>query len=136
MRYTLDNGKIVTIPDKEIDNYVNSLNLTIEEAVNLWLEDNDYQVNEEQKELDEKAKNAKGCREMIKAVSAKSDRAPRTVHTSDEKKALFDSILANLDRCEGVTRGNIAILRENKLIQVDIGGKTFKIDIIEQRPKK
>ena len=49
---------------------------------------------------------------------------------------LFDSIVQNLDRCEGVERENVTILNENKLIQVKINGKVFKIDLIEQRPPK
>ena len=55
---------------------------------------------------------------------------------SDEKKELFNTVLQNLTRTIGVERENITILKENKLIQVKIGEKTFKIDIIEERPKK
>ena len=32
--------------------------------------------------------------------------------------------------------GKTTILKENKLIQFEINGKTFKIDLIEQRPPK
>jgi hypothetical protein len=50
---------------------------------------------------------------------------------------LFDSIFTNLDRCEGVEPESITVLTENKLIEVKIGAKTFKIDIIEcRKPKK
>ena len=31
---------------------------------------------------------------------------------------------------------NVEVLKENKLIQVKLNGKTFKIDLIEQRPPK
>jgi len=66
----------------------------------------------------------------------KSDK-PKTVKVSDTKKQLFTDILHLLDRCEGVERENITVLTENKLIQVKIGGETFKIDLIQQRkPKK
>lgn len=64
------------------------------------------------------------------------EKKTRPVIVSDEKKALFETILKNLDRCKGVERENIEILKENKLIQVKIGTKTFKIDIVEQRPPK
>lgn len=66
----------------------------------------------------------------------KAEPKKRTVVVSDEKKELFNTILANLDRAIGVERENIAILKENKLISVKIGEKTFKIDVIEERPKK
>ena len=60
---------------------------------------------------------------------------PRKVNTSNEKQALFETILANLNRCEGIERENIEILNQNKLIGVQIGDKHFKIDITEQRQK-
>jgi putative endonuclease len=59
---------------------------------------------------------------------------PRTVKISDEKQKLFAEILSNLEYDYGK---NVEILKENKLIQVKIGEKVFKIDLIEQRqPKK
>ena len=46
MKYTLENGKVVNIPDNEIEYNMKTLELSKEEAIDLWLEDNDYQVNE------------------------------------------------------------------------------------------
>jgi peptide deformylase len=66
----------------------------------------------------------------------KKAQKPRTVKISDEKKALFECILHNLDQCKGLSLANVQVLKENKLISVQIGNKTFKIDIIEQRPPK
>lgn len=129
------NEKWVTIPDEEIENTKKNLGLTTQEAVELWLDDNDYTVNEEQTELDEKAKKVKipmGARE----AKPKAERKPITKKVSDEKKELFDSIVHQLDRCTLVDRENVTILNENKLIQVKIGEKVFKIDVIECRPPK
>ena len=64
------------------------------------------------------------------------NRKPKVVKVSDEKKALFQTILLNLSRCEGVELENIDVLTENKLISVEINGKIFKIDVIECRNKK
>ena len=63
-------------------------------------------------------------------------RKPKTVKISDEKMALFQSILTNLENCPLVKSENVQILKENKLISVQIGEKIFKIDLIEQRPSK
>jgi len=71
-----------------------------------------------------------------KTATKPKEKKTRPVVVSDEKKAIFETIIKNLDRCEGVERENIEILKENKLIQVTINNKTFKIDIIEQRPPK
>ena len=68
--------------------------------------------------------------------TSETAKKPRTVVVSDEKKELFSTILANLNRAIGVERENITVLKENKLISVKIGSKTFKIDVIEERPKK
>lgn len=129
------NGKMITIPDTEIEQLKSALEISTQEAVEVWLDDNGYTENEEQEALDEKAKKVKipmGARE----VKEKKERKPITKKVSDEKKILFDSIVKQLDRCELVDRENVTILNENKLIQVKIGDKVFKIDLVECRPPK
>lgn len=131
MKYTLDNGKVITIPDIVIENNMKVLELTKEQAIDLWLEDNDYQENAEQAALDEKAKTVKiqhGASGTEKRKTAKE----RVVKVSDEKQLLFKDLLMGLR----VNFPQAEILKENKLIQVKYGGKTFKIDIIEQRIPK
>lgn len=81
-------------------------------------------------------KNAKHYETKTATTTKPKEKKTRPVVVSDEKKAIFETIVRNLDRCEGVERENIEILKENKLIQVKIGTKTFKIDIVEQRPPK
>ena len=133
MKYTLENGKVVNIPDKDIEKFMKSLDLTREEAIEMWLEDNDYEVNEEQVALDEKAKKVKinhGASAVDKSTKEKKE---RKVIVSDEKQALFSEILSNLQDVYGE---NVQIVKENKLLTVKIGAKTFKIDLIEQRPPK
>lgn len=91
-------------------------------------------------EATEMAKAEIGAKDVIGYTATekiKGKSKPHTVKVSDEKKALFESILINLDRCEGVEPAGIHILTENKLIEVKIGDKTFKIDLIEcRKPKK
>lgn len=132
MKYTLKNGRSVVIPDKEIDKLVQSLEISIEDAVDLWLDDNGYEVNEIAKELDEKASKVHIDRDVTQKTSKKERKKPE-IKTSDEKKELFSEILSDL---EDVYRGNVTVLNENKLISVKIGDKTFKIDIIQCRPQK
>jgi hypothetical protein len=132
MKYTV-NGKTVNIPNEEIENSMKALELSKEEAIQLWLEDNGFEENEEQNVLDEMAKKVKvnhGAGDSGKGKNAK----PRTVVVSDEKKELFSEIFSNL---VDVYKENAQIEKENKLITVKIADRTFKIDIIEQRkPKK
>ena len=131
LKYTV-NGKSVNIPNEELEKSMRVLELTRDEAIQLWLEDNGFEDNEEQNALDEKAKKVKvnhGAGEGGKAKNSK----PRTVVVSDEKKELFDEIFSNLADVYGE---NAKIEKENKLIIVKIGEKTFKIDLIETRKKK
>lgn len=134
MKYTLPNGKNVNIPDNEIENNMKALELTREEAIEMWLEDEGYLDNEEQNELDEKAKKVKidhGASAVDK--TEKKEKKPREIKVSDEKQALFAEIVEKLAENDR----NYEIIKENKLICVKIGEKTFKIDLIEQRqPKK
>lgn len=126
----------MTIPMNEIKNLMKNLQIGQEEAIEVWKADNDLEQNEEQNALDEKAKKIKIQHNATSDNKRKKSDKPRTTKVSDEKKTLFESILTNIDRCEGVDRKNITILKENKLIQVRMGEKIFKIDLIEQRPPK
>ena len=133
MRYTLDNGKSVNIPKSEIEKLMSSLELSEKDAIDLWLCDHDYEEDEEQTELDEKASKVKISHEIAQKKE-KKERKPAVKAVSDEKKALFSEILSDL---QDVYKENVEVLTENKLITVKIGDKTFKIDVIEQRkPKK
>lgn len=133
MRYEF-NGKMVNIPDEEIAKAMKNLDLSKEQAIEMWLEDEGYLENEEQENLCQLAKENKITATIHKASEGKKrQNKPRTVKISDEKQALFAEILENLKE----NHENVEILKENKLIQVKIGEKVFKIDLIEQRqPKK
>ena len=131
MRYDF-NGKLIAIPDTDIDKLMNSLELSKEDAIDLWLCDNGYNEDEEQQELDEKASKVHINKEISTKKSTKP-RKPIEKKVSDEKKALFSEILSDL---EDVYRNSVTVLNENKLIEVKIGDKTFKIDVIEQRQPK
>lgn len=123
------NGKCYTIPNEEIEKLQAKLKIPFGEAVEVWLTDHDLEENEEQVLLNKKASAV--AREKVSGEK-KADRKPRTVKISDEKQALFKHILDELsDYWENVT-----VLKENKLIEVKINDKIFKIDIVEQRKPK
>lgn len=58
---------------------------------------------------------------------------PKTVKTSDEKKELFANLLTGL---QGFYGEKVEIIKENKLLSLEINGRKFKIDLIEQRKPK
>lgn len=135
MRYNF-NGKNINIPDVELEKSMKVLGITKEEAIEMWLEDEGYLDNEEQAELEQKAKKNKITATIhgASATEKKKQSKPKVVQTSDEKKLLFSQIEGFL---KNYTTHDVEILKENKLIQVKIGEKIFKVDLIEQRkPKK
>lgn len=138
MRYNF-NGKNVNIPDAEIEKSMKILGMSKEEAIEMWLEDEGYLDNEEQAELEQKAKENKITATIhgASATEKKKQSKPKVVKVSDEKVRLFKELSAVIKEYCVDEGGECEILKENKLIQVKIGEKTFKIDLIEQRkPKK
>lgn len=138
MRYDF-NGKMVNIPDQEIEKAMKNLNLTKDEAIEMWLEDEGYIDNPEQLKLCQKAKDNKITATIHQASGdrPKKQSKPKTVKVSSEKQDLFTLLEVTLDDYCKEMGGKRTILNPNKLIQVELNGKTFKIDLIEQRkPKK
>jgi len=107
------------------------LEVTKDEAIQIYLEDEGILDNEEQNSLDEQAK---GVANVNDANRKKPKRKKPNI--SDEKKALFNTILTNLTRCEGIEPENIKIVSENKKIEVNFNNLSFSIDIIQHRPPK
>lgn len=128
-------GKKLNIPKAEIEKSMKVLGLSLTDAIQMWLEDEGYLENEEQENLCKLAKENK-ITATIHQANGKTERKqskPRTVKISNEKQALFKDLVDFLTE----SNQNVEILKENKLIQVKIGEKIFKIDLIEQRsPKK
>ena len=61
------NGININIPDSEIQNNMKLLGISKEEAIQMWLEDNDYLENEIVVELTKKAKENKAVDHGAKA---------------------------------------------------------------------
>ena len=138
MRYTVDvkgRQKTINIPEATIKEYEKCFELSTEEAIKMYLEEEGYLDNAELNELEEKAeKNKVSVRGEAKSkTERKKTSKPKVVKVSDTKKELFSKISQFLIDTFGE---NAEILKENKLIQVKIGEDMFKIDIIQQRKPK
>ena len=75
MKYVI-NKKEIEIPDEEIERLMDTLDLTEEEAIDTWLCDNDYEINEEEEELTKKAK-ANRITATIHEAKVEKERKPR-----------------------------------------------------------
>ena len=136
MKYTLKNGKVVNIPDRELDKNMQLLEISKQEAIEMWLVDTDYEEDEELEELDAKAKAVKIDHGAVAEKPRKKSDKPRTVKVSDAKKELFSKLSYYLNEFCEENDANCKILKENKLIELQFGGETFKIDLIQVRKKK
>lgn len=87
---------------------------------------------EEAQEMAQMEINAKGISIGARATAPKAekDKKPRIPQVSDEKMALFSLLWEGLSNFYGE---NAQISKQNKEISIQIGEKTFKIDIVERR---
>ena len=135
--HVLENGKKINVPDKEIQKYMKTLELSQDDALHLWLADNDYEIDEEQEEMNEKAKKVKIQHDAVGEKPRKKSEKPRTVKVSDAKKELFYQLSEFFKKFCEENPATYSVLTENKLLQVNFNNETFKIDLIQQRkPKK
>lgn len=129
MTYNL-NGKAIRIPDTEIEKSMKVLGISRDEAIQLWLEDEGYIENAEVEELTAKAKENKVSHE------AKADKPRKTVKKErkpDEEKENLIEILANCLKNAGF---EVEITNKSKIIEFNVSGNHYKLDLIKQRPPK
>lgn len=129
-KYELDNGKIVNVPLVEVDTFKKNLKISTNEAIMLWLEDNDYEINEEQKALDTQAKANKP---KIKAQA----NTPRKKVTRERKpNPTKEMIISKVAEMLNTFASDIKIENVGKIITFKVENKDFKIDLTEKRVKK
>lgn len=128
------NGKNIRIPDDEIAKSMKLLNLTQEEAIQLWLEDNDYEENEEQEALCKKAK------ENVKVANLVGARAEPKAKTQRERVKKDDPekemIIAEVARFLTNIGTDIQVVDNRKIITFRIGEDSYKLDLTRTRKPK
>ena len=129
-KYELDNGKIVNVPLKEVDNFKKQLGITTNEAIILWLEDNDYEINEEQAKLDKQAKTNKT------KISAKSKTERKKVVRERKPNPTKEMIISKLATALQEIATDIQVENVGKIITFKVENKEFKVDLTEKRVKK
>lgn len=127
------NGKNVNIPDKEIQNFMKSLDISEDEAIAMWLDDNDYTTNEQVEELTKKAKINKTDKIVVqsKVNKAKTERKPKE---NPLKQAIIEDIYKFLSKNN--TLQGVKIINNTKTIDFYAENKYFSINLVEHRPKK
>lgn len=131
MRYTFE-GKTITIPDTELEKSIKLLNISKDEAIQMWLEDNNYCENEEIEILTAKAKENKAVQHGAVNIN-KSKTATKRERKPDVEKEEIISKLAEFLETIGTS---VKITNKSKLIEFEIGENHYKVDLIKQRPPK
>lgn len=128
MKYDF-NGKILNIPDTEINNSVKLLGITPAEAVQLWLDDNDYTINETVEELTEKSKkNIKRYEQ-----SDKKRKASTKERKVDEEKKRF----LNGFRIFAEGLGAVVTSTKNEAeFSFTFGENAYTVKLVKHRPPK
>ena len=125
------NGKTIKIPMPDIVNYMQKLELTQDEAIELWLTDNDYMDNEEANRL---SKQAKDNKTNLRADTGERKRREVTKKENPTKEGIIDTLAAVLKNMGAV---NIKITNISKLVEFEMDGNNFKLDLVQKRqPKK
>ena len=127
MKYDF-NGKAINIPDKDIENLMTTLELSKEEAIETWLDDNDYTSNEEVEEL---SKKAKAIRRYEKSDNERK-KTTRERKVDEEKKRLLLDVKTLL---EGLG-ANVTNIKNEAEISFLFGENDYTFKLIKHRPPK
>ena len=127
----MKNKKDIKIAKNYIEQAMKSLDITEEEAIQMYLEDEGIEINEEQERLCKLAKENK--------VGAKADKKPRKQVERKPKenpikeqiiKEIYQILAKNSNYCQ------ILVTNPTKTIDFSIENRNFTINLIEHRQKK
>lgn len=129
---SLENGKTCKISTKWVEDTSKRLDLDEYETVEMWLSDNGYLDNEEQDELDKKAKGV--VKNIVKSETPKKKTQKERVQKENPTKELIISTIAKA--LENLNISNLNIENKAKLITFSLNNEDFKVDLVQKRKPK
>lgn len=130
------NGKKLRIPDDEIAKAMKSLELTKDEAIQMWLEDEGYLDNEEQEALEKKAKENRITATIHQAKNTQVKKKTQKERVRKENPTK-EMVIAEIAKILPNFAENVEITNVSKYISFTIGDEKFEINLIQKRkPKK
>ena len=130
-KYIEIGGKGIHIPQKEIDNLMKTLELTEQEAIQTWLDDNDYTTNEVVEELTKKAKDNKTTLINKARANVENKKTTRERKENPTKALIIAEIFNKLAEIEGISQ--LKVENKEKLVTFSLNGNEYKIDLIQKR---
>ena len=133
---TLDNDKIIRVETDYLNKMVAALDIDMDEAVLTYLEDEEYEINDEQEALTKKAKDNRITATIHEAEDRTKERKKmvRVQKENPTKEMIIINLKEKLQELGEVE--NIIIENKSKIITFSIGDKHFKLDLIERRKEK
>ena len=131
MRMTV-NGKNINIPEDEIECNMKLVD-SREEAIQIWLEDNGYAVNEEQEALCQKAKDNRITSVIHDARENDVEKKKTVVRKENPTKEMIISKVADLLK---ELADDVVIENAAKIVTFNLDGNSYKLDLIQRRAKK
>ena len=129
---TLENDKVVKVSTKWVHETVARLDTDIEDVLLMWLEDNDYLVNEEQEELD---KQAKGKVKLVANSEKPKRKTPKErVQKENPTKELIIQTIANALQTLDIS--NLNVENKAKIVTFSMNNEEFKVDLVQKRKPK
>ena len=129
---TLENEKKVKVATSWVEKTIKLLETDLEDVLLMWLEDNDYLVNEELEELDTKAKQNKV--KLIATDKAKKKTPKERVAKPQPEKEFLISLLAKA--LENKDISDLKVENKAKLITFSYKNHDYKLDLVQKRKKK
>ena len=138
MKYELDNGRTINIPDQDLQKLQTALGISYNEAVYTWLVDEEYIQDATVEELSDKAKKNRITATVHQAKadnSQKKERKPREKKVNPLKKQIIEAIYMGI--ADNIIVDNeILIKNDEKYIDFSVNGIEFTINLVQHRPKK
>ena len=127
MKYNF-NGKEINIPDAEIEKSMKLLDISKEEAIEMWLDDNDYTENEVVEELTAKAKTVKRYEKADKPRKATT----KERKVDEEKKRLLDLCRVPIEGAGGI----VTNVKNEAEFSFTFGDNCYTVKLVKHRPPK
>lgn len=128
------NGKKIQIPLAEIKVLQHNLQLTVDEAIQTWLDDNDYTTNEVVEELTKKAKDNKTTLINKARENVGNKKTTRERKENPTKALIIAEIFNKLTEIEGISQ--LKVENKEKLVTFSLNGNEYKIDLIQKRKEQ
>ena len=127
MTYNFE-GKNINIPDDEIEKSMKVLGISKEEAIDLWLCDNDYEEDEEAEALTVKAKAVKRYEKADKPRKATA----KERKVDEEKKRLLNFCRIPIEGAGGI----VTNVKNEAEFSFTFGDNCYTVKLVKHRPPK